>query len=73
MEWNKESPHAWEEGNWDGKRTDRLLVLTKNRNIKIATCYIGFMDGSDFKEWYSDDDYLINEEVIGWMPLPEIT
>jgi len=72
MGWNRGKPNAWETGNWDGKKTDRLLVLTKGKDIKIGVCYIGFMDGSDFEEWSSDDGYFINDEVIAWMPLPEI-
>ena len=67
----KHKPLAYEKGNWDGLRTDYLLVRTASGKITIARAYIGFLDGSDFCDWYLQDDFSLNEEVTHFMKLPE--
>jgi len=74
MNWKdieKEKPFAYEKGNWDGLRTDFMLVFTANRNIVKARAYIGFLDGSDFCDWVEENDCELHEPVTHFMALPE--
>jgi len=64
-------PIPYKTGDWDGKMTDRVLVLDENKRIRIAVAYEGFIDGSYFFEWYDDNDFSIIEIITHWMPLPD--
>lgn len=69
MNWkniNEEPLIAYQKGDWDGSRSDEVLVFTKNGKTLKATLYEGFMDGSHFKEWYDDRDYEITDEITHW-------
>lgn len=69
----KEKPYCYQTGNWDGKKSDQILVELKDGKYDVATCYEGFMDGSHFFEWYhSKDEYELKEiDVRRWMKIPE--
>jgi hypothetical protein len=66
--WNRiedKKPIAYEKGIWDGLRSDKLLVRTKSGEVRIAVMYAGFMDGSEFCEFYDDRDYDV-KEITHW-------
>jgi small nuclear ribonucleoprotein (snRNP)-like protein len=69
----REKPLCYKSGNWDGKRSDQVLVELKDGNYIVATCYEGFMDNSHFFDWYHgvDEWELKEEEVIRWMKIPD--
>ena len=70
IELKLQKPTATETGEWDGKKTDFLLVKTISGKVTIAQAYIGFLDGHYFCDWYRENDYELNDEVLEWMPLP---
>ena len=71
MVWYKievKPPIATETGDWDGKKSDKILVATRNKKMHIAEMYEGTMDGSHFRNFYDDRDFEI-ENVILWAEL----
>ncbi len=66
-----QEPISYEKGNWDGLRTDFVLVQTSSGNITKARAYIGFMDGSKFCDWYLENDFELHEKVTHFMKLPQ--
>lgn len=64
-------PMAWESGEWEGKRSDEVIAEDKWGKKYIAVVYSGNMDGSSFDEWYDNNDFSVNEEIIRWIPIPE--
>jgi len=71
MVWYKienKKPIATESGDWDGLKSDKILVATRNRKIHIAEMYQGTLDGSEFCEFYDDRDFQI-ENVVFWTEL----
>jgi hypothetical protein len=63
-------PMPWEDGEWDGLRSDLVAVLTDRDEWHIGRRYSGYMDGADFDDWYTPDDYEIRGKVVGWVKLP---
>jgi hypothetical protein len=73
-QWNLVSeimPLAFDTGEWDGKKSDKVIVEDNVGKKYLATYYEGFMDGSHFKDWYDERDNYINNEIIKWYPIPE--
>lgn len=66
-----EMPIAYETGGWDGKRSDLLLLKFDNGNYETGRLYHGFMDGSEFNEWYNDNDLGWLEKVVAWAKIPD--
>ena len=67
MVWYKienKKPIASESGDWDGLRSNKILVCTMNKNIYIAVMYEGTLDGSVFCEFYDDKDFAIQNIVL---------
>jgi hypothetical protein len=62
---NDRTPHAWESGNWDGKRSDKVLCQDSKGEYHIAEVYEGTLDGSRFVNWYDSRDYEI-DNVVKW-------
>ena len=46
-----------EKGDWDGERTDLMLLKDENGKKCIGRAYYGFIDGSEFIDWYDSNDY----------------
>jgi hypothetical protein len=73
MEWisvKDRLPICFESGNWDGLRSDLVLVIDSKGDMFVALVYNGFMDGSEFTNWYNKTDYELNE-ITHWQKLPE--
>ncbi len=70
IEVNERMPITYISGNFDGKNSDQVIVETKDGKRYLAHFNDGFMDGSEFKDWYDDRDYLIDVPVIRWMKIP---
>ena len=74
MEWiytENEKTIAYETGEWDGKRSDEVVVQTDIDTKHIARLYEGVMDGSEFSNWVESDDYEFSREIVRWLKLPE--
>ena len=56
-------PLANESGAWDGKRSDIYLGKYKDDTYCLFRIYEGFLDGSDFIEYYDENDNSINAPV----------
>jgi len=66
-----ENPIAYLTGTWDGKNSDLVVAEDVNGKKYIAHFCEGFMDGSEFKDWYDVNDYSISDKIVRWMPIPE--
>ena len=66
-------PLCYQSGDWDGKRSDSVLVELKNSNYVVAVCYEGIIDGCRFFDWYYgvDEWGLKESEVKRWMKIPD--
>lgn len=58
-------PIAYQSGCWDGKKSDEILVKTTGGKYHVAVMYEGFIDGSEFCEFYDDRDNEI-KSVAYW-------
>lgn len=63
-------PIAYESGNWDGLRSSKVLVCTLARTYHVAVMYEGVMDGSEFCDFYDDNDFEIMN-VKWWTEIDE--
>ncbi len=63
-------PLCYETGDWDGKRSDLVLIEDIKEKLFIARVYLGFIDGSDFNDWYDNDGFDIKYKVVRWTELP---
>lgn len=73
MVWTKVSdnaPTTYMTGDFDGKKSDDVLVVMPDGSIKIAALYAGTMDGHDFMEWTDDRLYIMDETPVYWMKIP---
>jgi uncharacterized protein (DUF952 family) len=75
MVWKKlsdETPIAVKSGNWDGLKSDTLLLATEDEKIHVGVMYEGCMDGSHFRNFYDEiSDYEI-ENVVYWSYVPPL-
>lgn len=62
-------PICYESGSWDGKRSDNVLVELEDGTYDVGVLYSGYMDGSEFNDWYSKNDYEIN--VVSWKKIKQ--
>lgn len=58
-------PVCFEKGDFDGLRSDFVIVETKEGEHRIARLYKGQSDGSKWQCWYCVDDYEV-ENVVQW-------
>lgn len=74
MIWYKlenKKPLATESGCWDGLRSDMILVCIRSGKYYIAYMYEGILDGSEFCDFYSLDDFEI-DNVLYWTEIDKI-
>ena len=64
----EELPLAYISGNWDGLKSDFVIVKFKNGDWTKAVLYSGTMDGSEFNDWYCEQDYQISN-ITHWRPI----
>lgn len=55
----KEKPIAYKKGDWDGLKSDKVLVSTGFGKYQVAEMYEGILDGSKFCDFYDDRDFEI--------------
>lgn len=62
-----EFPNCWEAGEYDGRRSDIVVAQDNTGLLHVARMYRGFMDGSEFKDWYDSDDVDFgNAMIVRW-------
>lgn len=64
----EELPVCCESGNWDGLRSDYVLIKHSDGECRKAILYSGIMDGSEYNDWYSEHGYELGN-IIEWRPL----
>lgn len=67
---NITKPLATETGEWDGKKSDEVLVYTKNKRKFVASMYHVIIDGIESFDFYDDRDFDI-KDVILWTEIEE--
>lgn len=68
MIWHKLSekkPIAFISGNFDGLKSEKVLVCTRSGRYYVAEMCEGILDGSKFCDFYDDRDFLI-DYVLYW-------
>jgi hypothetical protein len=73
MEWKyteKQLPITYKTGDWDGKKSDEVIAEDADGKKYIAVLYSGFMDGSEFNDWYTNDDWCLSR-IVRWFSIPE--
>lgn len=53
---NEKLPFCFEDGDWDGKRSSYCFVKLNNGLYDVAILYSGILDGSEFAEWYDNNE-----------------
>lgn len=67
---DEENPLAWEKGEWDGNRTDFVLVATDKGKIEIARAYENIIGAIYSLDWYDKNGYDVKGTVTHWQKLP---
>lgn len=68
---NEAKPRCTEVGDWDGKRSERVLFYDDNGMYFVGDCYEGFMDSSYFFDTYDENGFYI-ENVKYWAYVPSL-
>jgi len=69
--WTKievEPPFVYESGDWNGLRSDFVLVKNKHGNVHIARAYIGIVDSGKFCDFVDDNDCVLSH-ITEWRPI----
>lgn len=53
-------PIAYKTGNWDGKMSDTCLGKFEDGSLVLFKIYKGFLDGSEFLDYFDDNDFEID-------------
>ena len=62
-------PLAYQTGDWNGKKSDPFLGLSKVGFVYQCVLYSGIIDGSEYNDFFTVDDFVVDIEF--WMPLPK--
>ena len=63
-----ELPICYESGDWDGLRSDFVLVKNKNGAWRKGRLYSGIIDGSKYSDWYDEYDFEL-DNITHWRPI----
>ena len=72
--WKKlpeQKPNSYKTGNWDGKKSDEILLCDNRGYFYVGTCYQGIMDGSEYCDFYDENKFI--ENVTHWCKIPTLT
>ena len=73
MDWiniKEELPITYQEGRWDGKKSDWVVVRDGRGEVFTAELYSGILDGFEFNDFYDNYDNEIGD-ISHWLKLPE--
>ena len=68
---DKEKPNCYITGDFDGKKSDIILVQDSNKNYWIAVCYIGILDGNEFCDFYTAYNEYLLSDIKYWANLEQ--
>ena len=72
MNWTRieqRKPLAIESGDWDGLKSEAILVADKDGKYHVAVMYESNLDGSYFYEFCDNNDFEV-KNVTHWMQIP---
>lgn len=64
-------PLTYRSDDWDGKMSDQLVFEDKLGKRYLGHYYDGFLDGSEFKDWYDSNYCLINTEIVKYLNIED--
>lgn len=64
----EELPLCYESGDWDGLKSDFVLIKDKYNNWTKGILYSGIIDGHNFNDWYSVESFEM-PNVTHWRPI----
>lgn len=62
MNWKnikEEKPITYKKGDWEGLKSDKVLVSTGYGEYQVAEMYEGILDGNKFCDFYDERDFEI--------------
>lgn len=59
-------PLCYKTGNWDGQQSDQVLIEYVSGGYDVAVLYEGFIDGSNYSDWYDTNGLSIVESIKQW-------
>lgn len=70
--WNdikEKKPFCYKSGFWEGNMSDQIILRDKDGKHYIGVCYEGYLDGSEFCDFYDNEDCgLLN--ITHWSEIP---
>jgi hypothetical protein len=69
MEWNSikdKKPLAYLSGDWDGKKSDKVLAYATDGNYYVVEMYEGILDGYEFCDFYASDGCYHISKILFW-------
>jgi len=73
MKWiqtKDKNPITYKSGHWDGLMSDEVIAEDKDGKKWIAVLYSGFLDGTEFNDWYNNNDYSIRN-IVRWAEITD--
>ena len=65
----EEKPICTSSGEWDGLKSEQILLSDDKGFHFVGTCYQGTLDGNEFCSFYDENDYEV-ENVKYWANIP---
>lgn len=66
-----EPPYCYETGDWDGKRSDFILIKDGEGEVNVGVAYSGFVDGVHFINFYDRSGLEIEGHIVSWQTIPK--
>ena len=61
-------PACFESGEWNGARSEFVLVKHSDSSWRKARLYYGILDGQKYNDWYDENDYELGN-ITHWRPV----
>lgn len=68
---SEKKPNCYETGIWDGKRSGKIFLRDNNGYSFVGVCYQGTMDGSEYCNFYDDNDFDL-DNITHWAEIPSL-
>lgn len=66
----KTKPICYKTGDWDGKKSDEILISDFNGKFHVVTCYETILQGEKIYDFYDSNDYEVGNFLL-WTEIPE--
>ena len=66
-------PLCYKTGDWDGKKSDSVLIEDRFGKFSVAVCYEGHLDGDYYFDWFDDADGsgIYTPNIKRWTDIPD--